>query len=220
MGAMRRVFVDRAAPQRDAIEEAAKWIANGGVVAIPTDTLYGLAADPFAAAAVARLFDVKGRSADRALPLIASDAPQVLAHIGRLPPDAARLAGRFWPGPLTLLLAAPRALAAGVSGGTGKVGVRVPADVVARRICAAVGRPITATSANVSGEPATADPAEVERALGDRIDLLIDTGPAPGGAPSTIVDATGAAPVLVRAGALAWDEIQACLNTEQSARRP
>jgi len=218
MSGMRRVFVDPAAPQRDAIEEAAKWIANGGVVAIPTDTLYGLAADPFSAAAVARVFDVKGRSAERALPLIAADAEQVATHIGRLSPDATRLAARFWPGPLTLLVGAPRTIAKAVSGGTGKVGVRVPADDVARRICAAAGRPITATSANVSGDAPTADPSEVERTLGDRIDLLIDTGPAPGGAPSTIVDATGTMPLLVRAGALAWDEIQAWLNTERNAR--
>jgi len=220
MGAMRRVFVDRASPQRDAIDEAAKWIVDGGVVAIPTDTLYGLAADPFSAAAVARVFEVKGRSGDRALPLIASDTGQVTTYIGQLSSDAARLAARFWPGPLTLLVAAPRALAKDVSGGTGKVGVRVPADDVARRICAAVGRPVTATSANASGEAATADPSTVERTLGDRIDLLIDTGPAPGGAPSTIVDATGRTPLLVRAGALAWDEIQAWLNNEQGARRP
>jgi L-threonylcarbamoyladenylate synthase len=214
---MRRVFVDPGAPQRDAIQEAAKWIVNGGVVAIPTDTLYGLAADPFSAHAVARVFAVKGRSAERALPLIAADAAQVSVHLGRLSADAERLATRFWPGPLTLLVAAPRTLANEVTGGTGKVGVRVPADAVARAICAAVGRPITATSANVSGQAATADPGQVERALGDRIDLLIDTGATPGGAPSTIVDATGARPALVRAGAIAWDEIQAWLHNEPDA---
>ena len=219
MGGMRRVFVDPDSPQRDAIDEAATWILNGGVVAIPTDTLYGLAADPFSAGAVARVFAVKGRSADRALPLVAADAGQVSAHLGRLSEAASRLASRFWPGPLTLLVAAPRTLAKDVSGGTGKVGVRVPANEVARRIAAVVGRPITATSANASGVAATADPSEVERTLGDRIDLLIDAGPTPGGAPSTIVDADGDTPVLVRAGALAWDEIQAWLNSGQNARR-
>ncbi len=168
---------------------------------------------------MARVFAVKGRPAARALPLIAADAAQVAAHLGRLPPDAERLAARFWPGPLTLLVAAPRALARDVAGGTGKVGVRVPADAVARAICAAVGRPITATSANVSGDAATADPADVERVFGDRIDLLIDTGRTPGGAPSTIVDATGAGPALVRAGAIPWDEIQAWLHNEQGARQ-
>jgi L-threonylcarbamoyladenylate synthase len=210
---MRRVFVDPESPQRDAIEEAAKWIRNGGLVALPTDTLYGLAADPFSAVAIARLFAVKGRAAERAVPLIAADAAQVAAQLGRLPAAGQRLAERFWPGPLTLLVPAPRALAAAVSGGTGRVGVRVPAHGVARAICAAAGRPITATSANVSGEPATPDPDQVERTLGGRLDLLIDAGTTPGGAASTIVDVTGADPALVRAGAISWDDIQAWLHS-------
>jgi len=92
---MRRVFVDPGAPQRDAIEEAAKWILNGGIVALPTDTLYGLAADPFSAAAVARVFDVKGRAAERALPLIAAGTAQVETHLGTLGEVAARLADRW-----------------------------------------------------------------------------------------------------------------------------
>ena len=210
---MRRVFVDPEAPQRDAIQEAAKWILNGGLVAIPTDTLYGLAADPWSREAVARVFAVKGRAAERALPLIAADGAQVAAHLGSLPPAGQRLADQFWPGPLTLVIAAPLALAADVSGGSGTVGVRVPADAVARAICAEAGRPITATSANLSGEPATADPDQVERTLGDRIDLLMDTGTTRGGAPSTIVDVTGAEPRLVRAGAIAWDDIQQWLHS-------
>jgi L-threonylcarbamoyladenylate synthase len=211
---MRRVFVDPESPQRDAIQEAGKWIRNGGLVALPTDTLYGLAADPFSAAAVARVFALKGRGAERALPLIAADAAQVTAHLGRLPAAGQRLAARFWPGPLTLLVPAPPSLAAGVSGGTGRVGVRVPADAVARAICVEAGRPITATSANVSGEPATSDPDQVERTLGGRLDLLIDAGTTPGGAPSTIVDVTGADPTLVRAGAISWDDIQAWLHSD------
>ena len=213
---MRRVFVDPESPQRDAIQEAAKRIRNGGIVALPTDTLYGLAADPFSAAAVARVFEVKGRVAERALPLIAADAAQAARHLGRLTAMGQRLAERFWPGPLTLLVAAPAALARDVTGGTGKVGVRVPADAVARAICAAAGRPSTATSANRSGDPATSDPDQVERTLGDRLDLLIDTGTTRGGAPSTIVDVTGAAPVLVRAGAISWEDIQAWLHTAQA----
>ena len=207
------MFVDPEWPQRDAIEEAAKWIRHGGLIALPTDTLYGLAADPFSAAAIARLFAVKGRAAERAVPLIAADAAQVAAQLGRLPAAGQRLAERFWPGPLTLLVPAPRALAAAVSGGTGRVGVRVPAHDVARAICAAAGRPITATSANVSGEPATPDPDQVERTLGGHLDLLIDAGTTPGGAASTIVDVTGADPALVRAGAISWDDIQAWLHS-------
>jgi L-threonylcarbamoyladenylate synthase len=209
---MRRVFVDPGAPQRDAIDEAAKWIRAGSVVAIPTDTLYGLAADPFNTGAVARVFVVKGRAAARALPLIAADAAQIARYLGALPKMAMRLADHFWPGPLTMLMPAAAALAPDLSGGTGKVGVRVPADPIARAVCAACGHPVTATSANVSGEAAPATADEVERMLGDRIEFLLDAGPTRGGAPSTIVDVTDREPRLVRAGAISWDEIQAWLD--------
>lgn len=211
--AMRRVFVDPGAPQRDAIQEAAMWIRRGGVIALPTDTLYGLAVDPFSADAVGRVYAVKGRDANRAVPLIAADTAQVIAHFGPLSPPAAVLAERFWPGPLTLLVGAVPRLAPDVTGGTGAVGVRVPAHDVARAVCAACGHPVTATSANRSGEPATADPEAVERALGERLDFLLDAGVTPGGAPSTIVDVTAADPRLVRAGAISWDDVRACLNT-------
>ncbi len=209
---MRRVYVDPDAPQRDAVEDAVTWIQSGGVVAIPTDTLYGLAADPFNAAAVERIFAVKGRSAERALPLIAADVAQITSYFGPLSRDAETLAGRFWPGPLTMLLHAPRAMAADVSGGTGRVGVRVPDHSIARAVCAGVGRPITATSANISGEPATSDPDEVERTLGGAVDFLLDTGRTRGGAPSTILDVTDGDPRLVRAGAIEWEAIQRCLH--------
>jgi L-threonylcarbamoyladenylate synthase len=158
------------------------------------------------------VFEVKGRSTERALPLIAADAGQIAEHLGALPPVAARLAKRFWPGPLTLLVPAAPALASAVTGGSGRVGVRVPANDIARAVCVAAGGPITATSANISGRPATADPDEVERALGTRIDLLLDTGPTRGGAPSTILDVTGDALQVVRAGAISWEEIEAWLR--------
>lgn len=209
---MRRVFVDPEAPQRDAIEEAATWIRDGDVIAIPTDTLYGLAADPFNPAAVARLFEVKGRDPGQAIPLIALDLHQITRDIGPLTPAAERLARRYWPGPLTLLLPAPLALAEAVTGGTGRVGVRIPAFAVTRAVCAAVGRPITATSANVSGQPATADPAVVEETLGDRVPYLLDTGVTPGGRPSTIVDVSSREPRLIRDGAIPWGEIDVWLQ--------
>ena len=195
-----------------ALQAAADVIAGGGVVAVPTDTLYALAADPFDADGVARVFAVKGRPTDRALPLMAADVAQIVSHLGVLPSTGRRLADRFWPGPLTLLVRAPSALLEQVTGGTGRVGVRVPADRVARDLCRACQRPLTATSANASGEPATPDPDQVERTIGARIDLLLDGGRAPGGPPSTIVDDTGPAPRLVRAGAIAWDEVLACLD--------
>jgi L-threonylcarbamoyladenylate synthase len=195
-----------------AIEQAARVILAGGVVALPTDTLYGLAADPHRADAVARVADIKERPAERAMPLIAADLDQVAACIGALPPMARALALAFWPGPLTLVLDAPPTLAPEVSGGTGRVGVRVPAHDVARALCRACGSPLTATSANVSGAPASAFPDEVERTIGARIDLLLDAGPTPGGAASTIVDVTGSEPRLIRAGAVPWSEVVACVD--------
>ena len=210
---VRRIVVDAAGPSAGALEEAVRAIRRGGVIAMPTDTLYGLGVDPFQSDAVARIFAVKGRSAERALPLVAADADQVTDRIASLPPRMARLASRFWPGPLTLLVVAPPLLAAGaVTGGTGKIGVRVPAHAVARALCAACGTPLTATSANVSGDAPAADPDDVARSLGDRIDVLVDAGATPGGSPSTIVDATGEEPVLVRAGAIAWEAIEACFH--------
>jgi L-threonylcarbamoyladenylate synthase len=203
------MLVDAAHVDERALDEAVRAIRRGGVIAMPTDTLYGLAVDPFQAEAVARIFAVKGRMAERALPLVAADVDQVRTRIGTLPPLAERLASRFWPGPLTLLLAAPDALAPAVSGGTAQVGVRVPAHAVARALCRACGCPLTATSANISGAAPSASPDDIARTLGDRIDVLVDAGMTSGGLPSTIVDATGAAPVLVRAGAIPWDEIRA-----------
>jgi L-threonylcarbamoyladenylate synthase len=211
---MRRVTVDPESPAGDAVALAAQVIARGGLVILPTDTLYGLAVNPFNAQAVERVFQAKGRAAAQALPLIAADVTQVGQALGVLAPQAAALAERFWPGALTLLLPAAAALAPGVAGGTGRVGVRVPAHAVARALCVACGTLLTATSANVSGEPASNDPDVVARALGESADVLLDAGLTPGGPPSTIVDMTGATPVLVRAGAIGWEEVRAWLERE------
>jgi len=209
---MRRVVVDAHDPDAAAINEVAVTIRAGGIVAVPTDTLYGLAVDPFRADSVAKVFAVKGRSAARGLPLIAADIEQVIECIGRLSPVAERLATRFWPGPLALVLTAPDTLAGTVTGGTGTVAIRVPAHPVARALCRAHAAPLTATSANLSGEAPTASPDEVERRLGGKIDLLVDAGFTAGGPPSTIVDVTGPVPRQVRPGAIAWPDIEACLR--------
>ena len=209
---MKRLAVTPTAPEAVALEWAAAAIRRGGLVAFPTDTLYGLAADPFNAEAVRRVFAAKGREADRALLLVAADPAQIASQLGPLTPLALALADEFWPGPLTLLVAAPTSLAEGVASDTGSVGVRVPAHAVARELCRAAGRPLTATSANVSGQPASSDPDDVEASLGERIEVLLDGGRCAGGPASTVVDATGQLPRLVRAGAIAWDEVQACVR--------
>jgi L-threonylcarbamoyladenylate synthase len=208
---MRRLAIDARRPDTVALEEAAALILAGEIVAVPTDTLYGLAADPFSTIAVARVFRAKGRSGERALALIAADIAQIEFHLGPLSPEARRLASAFWPGPLTLLVPRPPAMPDAVTGGLGQVGIRVPAHAVARGLCRVSARPLTATSANPSGAPAPADPGDVARTLNDAIALLLDAGPAPGGPPSTIVDVSGGELRLVRSGAIPWEEVQACL---------
>jgi L-threonylcarbamoyladenylate synthase len=158
------------------------------------------------------VFLVKGRPLARALPLVAADVAQIDSQLAPLPPIALALAGQFWPGPLTMLLAASGALAADVTGGTGRVGVRVPAHAVARELCRACGSVLTATSANLSGRPASNDPDEVARSLGSALDILLDAGRAPGGPSSTIVDITGVELQLVRAGAIPWEEVRTCAH--------
>jgi L-threonylcarbamoyladenylate synthase len=194
----------------DDLLPAVSAIAAGGLVAYPTDTLYGLGADPRSSSAVSRVFLAKRRPQDRPIPLIAASIGQVRESVGTLTPLAERLAAACWPGPLTLIIPASAALCREVHRGTGIVAVRVPDHAVARALAGALGHALTSTSANVSGgtAPATAD--EVAVALGDApdvLDVLIDAGPVPGGLPSTMVDVTGAVPVLVRAGAIPWDRV-------------
>ena len=207
-----RITVSAACPDAEAIGHAASLLRRGAIAAIPTDTLYGLAADPFSSAAVQRIFSIKDRASERALPLVAASLEQVDAQLGTLPLVGQRLARQFWPGPLTLVITAPATIVADVTGGGTTVGVRVPDHTVTRALCEACGTPLTATSANISGQPPTSDPEEVMRRLGERIDVLVDAGVTPGGPPSTIVDVTGDFPRLIRAGAIAWDRVLASLR--------
>jgi L-threonylcarbamoyladenylate synthase len=127
---------------------------------------------------------------------------------------ARRLAERFWPGPLTLVMRAPDGLAAGVTAGGRTVGVRVPSHAVPRAVCAAFERPVTATSANLSGESATDDPNRVAAQLSSGVDLLLDSGATAGGPASTIVDVTEREIRLIRAGAVSWKDVNACAQRE------
>jgi L-threonylcarbamoyladenylate synthase len=125
-------------------------------------------------------------------------------------PMARRLAQRFWPGPLTLVMRAPDALAPGVTAGGTTVGVRVPSHAVARALCARFERPVTATSANISGQAATDDPETVAETLASRLDLLLDSGTTPGGPASTVVDLAHGEIRLIREGAVSWKDVKAC----------
>jgi L-threonylcarbamoyladenylate synthase len=194
------------APEPALIARAAEILRGGGIVAYPTDTVYGLAVDPRSVNAVEQLFSVKGRDAAAAIPLIASSIEDV-EHVGKMTEADLRLARAFWPGPLTLVVSARESISPRVTGGGTTVAVRVPAHAVARALALGAGFPITATSANRSGRPPSVTSDEVAAAFGDDIDLLLDGGPTVGGPPSTIVEMEDNGPRLLRVGAIAWDRV-------------
>jgi L-threonylcarbamoyladenylate synthase len=210
---MTRQRLDPLAPDPAGIAAAVAVLRSGGVVAYPTDTLYGLAVDPRNDTAVERLFAVKGRDAASAIALIAADAAMADGvAAGGFGPLERRLASAFWPGPLTIVVPAAGGMAALAPRGT--LGVRVPAHLVARSLSAAFGACITATSANLTGRPPSVTADEVAATLGELIDFLVDAGPAPGGAPSTIVEVVEGRPLLHRAGAVAWDRVLEVLTPQ------
>ena len=200
-----RITIDPAHFDPGVLDKAVDVLRAGGVVAYPTDTLYGLAADPRSADAVTRVFALKGRPETSALTLIAADAEQA-SGAAFFSARAAALAGAMWPGPLTIVTSARSGLAPEALAGGATVGVRVPAHDIARALARGFGFCITATSANRSGEVPTANPDAVLDAL-PAVDLLIDAGAAPGGPPSTIVDATSDVLRLIRDGAVPWSRV-------------
>lgn len=204
---MTHLRVDPTAPEPEAIRFAADAVIRGELVLMPTDTLYGLAADPHDAAAVERVLALKGRPANQPMPLVAADLEQIERRSGALGGLAARLAAAFWPGPLTLLVRAWPELVPAVHAASGLVGVRVPDHAVARELARAAGFPLIATSANVSGQPPTSDPRAIAPGILAGVAVFLDTGTTPGGLPSTVVDVRGDTPVLVRAGAVPWARV-------------
>jgi L-threonylcarbamoyladenylate synthase len=189
------------------LEEAVRSLNSGGVVVFPTDTLYGLGADVFSLAALQRIFSIKGRRADLALPVLVAGLDQVEAVAQPMSAQAQRLAERFWPGPLTLVRRRSPDLPGLVTGGADTVAVRMPGHPVPLELARRLGRPITGTSANRSGQPDLLDLSALENQLGNLVDHIIQTGPVPAGTASTIVNVTGDTPQLLRGGAISLEEI-------------
>jgi L-threonylcarbamoyladenylate synthase len=216
MSRMERFTLDGDSVPASAADDIDRAAAAGALLVYPTETQYGLGCDPRNATAVARLLRLKGRPADKPLPLIAASvetarAAVVLAgsrEVGRWE----RLTARFWPGPLTLIAAAAPGLAPGVAAADGSVGIRVSASAVARGLAASCGGLLVATSANVSGESPAVEPEEVAAALGCGLDLFLDGGRAPGGPPTTLVDVRGEMPRLLRAGPIPRPGLEAALG--------
>lgn len=199
--------------------EAVRVLESGGIVAIPTDTVYGIAVALGTPGGLERLFAAKSRPPDKAIALLVADVEQA-REIGELTPAAESLAAAFWPGGLTLVVPrrTDRPLPAALTGGAlapgalATVGLRVPAHDAPRALARALG-PLPTTSANRSGEPEARDADEIEALLGEIIELIVDGGVATGGPASTVIDCTGATPQVRREGAISLDVISQRLES-------
>ena len=205
MAAARSIRVDPFDPDARVVEEAVRVLRDGGIVAYPTETFYGLGVDARSRAACGRLFELKGRPEDKAFPCIVSGVPQLEETAQELGWAARLLAERFWPGPLTLVVEAGVRLAA--SAPDGGIAVRASGLRLARDLAEGLGAPVTSTSANRTGLPPATTAEEALSALGPGLDLVLDGGACPGGLPSTIVDVRKTPPRLVREGRVAFEEI-------------
>ncbi|MCK4324269.1 MAG: threonylcarbamoyl-AMP synthase [Armatimonadetes bacterium] len=187
---------------------AVQALSEGKLVALPTDTVYGLAAKATDEAAIGRLFEVKQRSGDNPLPVLIADPEQVNTTARQIPSLAHRLAERFWPGPLTLILHKSAAISDLVTAGQPTVGLRVPDHELTRSVLRQADFAVAVTSANLSGQPEAVLPRQVLTTFGGLLDLLIDDGPCPGGLPSTVLDLTVSPPQILRDGPISRQQLE------------
>ncbi len=191
------------------IERGIALLKQGRLVAYPTDTVYGLGANASLPRAVARVYRVKERSPDKALPLLVANPSQIAGLAESVPLLAQRLIARFMPGALTIVLTKSSAVPDTMTAGGSTIAVRIPKHPVPIALIKGLGAPIIGTSANLSGRPSPLTADEVRSQLDDRIDLIIDGGRCPGGKESTIIDLTGREPLLLREGAITREELEA-----------
>lgn len=175
-------------------------LKTGGIIAYPTESFYALGVPASDENAIKKLYGLKRRPADKPLPIIVGDMDALKSVVKRIPPQAEELMKKFWPGPLTIIFEARENVPVLLTGGSGRVAVRIPGESIALRLARAIKIPITSTSANPSGKPPAADADAVVNYFGDKIDLIIDGGETAGGKPSTIVDVTAEPFKILREG--------------------
>lgn len=195
-----------------ALEYSARLILEGKVIAFPTDTFYGLGADPFNLAAITEIFRIKRRSADRPIPLLVSSLDQAVDLVADPPPLFFTLAQKFWPGALTLVVRASRQIPLKVTANTGRVGIRWPRSPLAEALITAVDRPLTGTSANLSEHPACSTAAQVQEQVGDALPLILDGGITAGHNPSTVVQLEGERARILRFGGVSESDLKEYLS--------
>ncbi|HVA48325.1 MAG TPA: L-threonylcarbamoyladenylate synthase [Pirellulales bacterium] len=214
------IAIDPVTPRRGPLARAVEVLRRGGLVAFPTETVYGLGANALDIAAVAKIFAAKGRPATNPIIVHVASSEQVSEVAAQWPPLAQALAERFWPGPLTLVLPKNPSINDIVTGGGDTVAVRLPAHPVARGLIRAAGLPIAAPSANLSTRVSPTRAEHVLRGLAGCIDLLLDGGPTAGGLESTVLDLTTTPPMLLRPGLVSPQEIEEVIGPIQRLRIP
>ena len=202
---------DTASLSEGGLEQILTFLSSGGVIAFPTDTAYGLGADPFSEAAVRRIFEIKGRPETKPILLLVNSIAMAQS-VADLSDRAMTLAKRFWPGPLTMVVPARASVPSLVTAGTGTIGIRWPDAAFAVRLLEAFQRPITATSANRTGHPSAITVAEVREQLQESIDLIVDGGTLPSRGGSTLVDLTDTPARLLREGPISEAELSDVLK--------
>ena len=210
--------VDPAAPDPETIGRAAAVLRQGGLVAFPTETVYGLGANAMDGRAVRRIFEVKGRPPDNPLIVHVAAVSEVAVLVREVPPAARLLGEKFWPGPLTLVLPAAPGVPREVRAGLETVAVRMPSHPVALALIRAAGVPVAAPSANTSGRPSPTTAAHVLEDLGGKIEVILDGGPAPVGVESTVLDMTAEVPTVLRPGGVPVEALAAVLGEVRRTR--
>ncbi len=197
------------------LKQAADVLRNGGLVAYPTDTVYGLAADPTNAEAVRKLSEAKNRDPDQPMPHLIAASESARTVTASISEPARKLMQAFWPGGLTIILYKAQTYTSSATGET--IGLRVPDHPVPRALSRLLGGPITGTSANIAGSPEPLSAGDVRRFLGEAVDLIIDGGPCPGDRPSTVIDCTVEPPKILRTGVVSREEIERVLDRKVAA---
>jgi L-threonylcarbamoyladenylate synthase len=205
------VEIDADEPQAEVLERAAAALRRGKVLAIPTDALYALVADPFNLRAVTQVFQTKGRETQRSLPILVNDLMMAEDLAGELTTRFYLLARRFWPGPLTIIVPASAKVPLKVTGNTGRLAVRQPRSKIACQLLAMLNQPLIATSANLSGSPTCRSGIEVFGTMDGRVDLVLDSG-ACSGPGATTIDITEPYWRVIKPGAVEEKELAECLS--------
>jgi L-threonylcarbamoyladenylate synthase len=194
------------------LTRAVEILANGGILAYPTETFYGLGADATNQKAIEKIFAVKGRDFKNPISLIIGQPEDIYPLVKDIPESARKLMAAFWPGALTIVFLAANNVSQLLTAGSGKIGLRVSSHPIARGIVQKLKRPLTATSANLSGSPECSRASEVAEQIGDIIDAIVDLGSTPGIVGSTIIDITCDPPVILREGAISRQTIEKCID--------